>query len=80
MPSSGMLCLVALIKTDTSEECSASNIRMTRISELGTTLAVTSNRRTLRRNNISFVPRENLKPYLIYAVFKNAVMGNIVLP
>jgi hypothetical protein len=34
---------VALIKTDGSEELGASIIRVTRIGELGTTLAVTSN-------------------------------------
>jgi hypothetical protein len=39
---------VALVRTDVSEELSASFIRVTRIGELGTTLAVTSNRRTLR--------------------------------
>jgi hypothetical protein len=44
-----MLRRVPLARTDVSEELSAS-IRMTRICELGTTLAVTSNRRTLRRN------------------------------
>jgi hypothetical protein len=48
MVSSGMLRRVALVRTDVSEELSASVIRVTRISELGTTLAVTSNRRTLR--------------------------------
>jgi hypothetical protein len=47
MASSGMLRHVALIKTDVSEELSASFIRVTRIGELGTTLAVMSNRRTL---------------------------------
>jgi hypothetical protein len=47
--------LVALIKIDVSEELSASFIRVTRIGELGTTLAVTSNRRTLRRNRRVFV-------------------------
>jgi hypothetical protein len=39
-----------LLRIDVSEELSASFIRVTRIAELGTTLAVTSNRRTLRRN------------------------------
>jgi hypothetical protein len=52
MPSSGMLGLVALVRTDVSEERRASIIRVTRIGEVGTTLAVTSNRRTLRRNNM----------------------------
>jgi hypothetical protein len=37
---------VALVRSDVSEELSASFIRVTRIGELGTTLAVTSNRRT----------------------------------
>jgi hypothetical protein len=50
MVSSGMLRRVALVRTAVSEELSASFIRVTRIGELGTTLAVTSNRRTLRRN------------------------------
>jgi hypothetical protein len=49
MVSSGMLRPVALERTDVSEELSASIIRVTRIGELGTTLAVTSNRCTLRR-------------------------------
>jgi hypothetical protein len=39
---------VALVRTDISEELSASFIRVARIGELGTTLAVTSNRRMLR--------------------------------
>jgi hypothetical protein len=47
MASSGMLRRVALVIADVSEELSASIIRVTRIGELGT-LAVTSNRRTLR--------------------------------
>jgi hypothetical protein len=45
-----MLRRVALVRTDVSEELSASFIRVTRIGELETTLSVTSNRRTLRRN------------------------------
>jgi hypothetical protein len=50
MVSSGVLHRVALVRTDVSQELSASLIRATRIGELGTTLAVTSNRRILRRN------------------------------
>jgi hypothetical protein len=37
---------VALERTNVSEERSASFIRVTRLGELGTTLAVTGNRRT----------------------------------
>jgi hypothetical protein len=47
MTSSGMLRLVALVRTDVSEELSAFFIKVTRIGELGTTLAVTSKLRTL---------------------------------
>jgi hypothetical protein len=46
MASSGMLWRVALVRSGVSEELSASFIRVIRIGELGTTLAVTSNRRT----------------------------------
>jgi hypothetical protein len=41
--SSGMLRRVVLVRTDVSDQFSASFIRLTRIGELGTTLAVTSN-------------------------------------
>jgi hypothetical protein len=41
-----MLRRVVLVRTDVLEELSASFIRVTRIGELGTTQAVTSNRRT----------------------------------
>jgi hypothetical protein len=45
-----MLRRVTLVITDVSKERSVSFIRVTWIGELGTTLAVASNRRTLRRN------------------------------
>jgi hypothetical protein len=71
-----MLRRVALVRTDVSEEPGASFIRVTKISELGTTQAATSNRRTLRRNTRATrrnIPediilhshrRENLKSYI----------------
>jgi hypothetical protein len=46
MASSGMLRRLALVRTDVSEDLSAYFISVTRIGELGTTLAVISNRRT----------------------------------
>jgi hypothetical protein len=46
-----MLHCVALVRTDVSEELSASIVRVTRIGELGTS-AVTNNRRTLAMTNI----------------------------
>jgi hypothetical protein len=69
MVSSGMLRRVALLRTEVSEEPSASFIRVTRIGELGTTLAATS---VLTRSTWRSIPedtilhshrRENLKSY-----------------
>jgi hypothetical protein len=42
-----MLRRVALVRTDVSAELSASIVRVIRMGEPGTTLAVTSNRRTV---------------------------------
>jgi hypothetical protein len=47
MVSSGLLRRVALVRTDVSKELSASIIKVTRIGELGTTVAVTCKGRTL---------------------------------
>jgi hypothetical protein len=51
-----MLCRVAHVRTDVSKELSASFMRVARIGELGTTLAVTSKRHSLRRNTKSIDP------------------------
>jgi hypothetical protein len=56
MASSGMLRHVALVRTDVSEELSAYNITVTSVGELGTALAVTSNRRTTRR----YIPEDTI--------------------
>jgi hypothetical protein len=45
-----MLRRVALVRTDVSKELSAPIIKATRIGELRTKLAITSNRRTLLSN------------------------------
>jgi hypothetical protein len=67
----GMLRRVALVRTDVSEEHNAPIIRETRIGELGTTLAATSNRRTLRRNTWY---------YLAYLAFLRSVRRLLVAP
>jgi hypothetical protein len=51
--SSGMLHRVALVKTYASEEYFASITRVTRTGELGTTLAIISNRSSLMMEAIS---------------------------
>jgi hypothetical protein len=68
MASSGTLRRVTLVRTNVSEETSASFIRVTRIGELGTMLAVTSNRRTLRRNCVGLLVRAGVVPSTIIHV------------
>jgi hypothetical protein len=50
MPSSGILLRVALVRTDVSEELSNAIIRVTRISELGTTLVTLNGGAKFLRN------------------------------
>jgi hypothetical protein len=53
MPSSEKLRRVVLVNIDVSKKRTPSIIKVTRIHELGRTLAVSSNRSTLRRNILS---------------------------
>jgi hypothetical protein len=73
-----MLRRVALVRTDVSEERSASIIRVTRISELGI-LVVTSNRRTLRRNTTYIEIIEFLRSVRRLQVKANVVPSSPVL-
>jgi hypothetical protein len=66
---------MALGRTDVSEELSASFIRVTRIGELGTTLAVTSNRRTLRRNKSHTVTSQKTPYFIVTAVKTSNLNG-----
>jgi hypothetical protein len=66
MASSRLLRRVALVRTDVSEELSASFIRVTRIGEPGTMLAVTSNRGT----NWIFISRKTI--FFIVTVVKTS--------
>jgi hypothetical protein len=78
-----MLRRVALGRTDVSEELSASFIRVTRICELGKTLAVTSNRHTLRKNTnltncvetYAVACRRELSGVLLYVVGSRPVVA-----
>jgi hypothetical protein len=54
-----MLGRVSLLRTDVSEELGVSFIRVIRISELETTLALTSNRHTLQQHGRWANPRKS---------------------
>jgi hypothetical protein len=56
---------VALVRIDVSEELRASFIRVTRIGEPGTTLALISNRRALRRRLLVIVSVVPSSPFLV---------------
>jgi hypothetical protein len=69
MASSGMLRRVALVRSDVSEELSASFIRVTRIGELETMLAVTCNRRMLQRNVFAALQASWANQFVVYRGF-----------
>jgi hypothetical protein len=62
MVSSGMLRRVPLVRTDVSKELRASFIRGRRIGELGTMLAVTSNRHVFLRSVRRFLVTASVVP------------------
>jgi hypothetical protein len=62
MRSSGMLLHVGLVRIDVSEEHIVCIIRVT-IGELGTTIAITRNRNTLRRNTMSSLQGASVASY-----------------
>jgi hypothetical protein len=61
---------MALVRTDVSEERSATIIRVTRMGQLGTTLALTTNRRTLPRNTIIYRAEKELQRELGKLIFQ----------
>jgi hypothetical protein len=77
MASSGMLCRVALVRTDVSEELSASFIWVTRIGELGTTLDVTSNQRKAAENYILVTLKKETLSFSETSVLTWATRRNI---
>jgi hypothetical protein len=77
MVSSGMLHRVALVRTDVSEEPSASFIRVTRIGELGTTQAAMSNQRTLRINTNTNIVLIGYVKTLYFNVFQIDEPGSV---
>jgi hypothetical protein len=66
-----LLRRVALVRTDVSEEPGASFIRVTKIGELGTTQAATSNRHKLRRISSQEAPGSSETSVLTRATRRN---------
>jgi hypothetical protein len=69
-----MLRLVALVRTDISEESSASIIRLTTIGDLEITLALTSNRHTLIVTG-NVVPSSPIVVSLMMEVLRSSEMS-----
>jgi hypothetical protein len=82
MAFSGMLRRATLVRTDVSEEFSASFIRATRIGELETTLAVTINRRTLRASvdSYGYVPRSPILVTLMLEALSSSETSVLTRP
>jgi hypothetical protein len=74
MACSVMLRRVALVRTDVSEEFSASIISVTRIGELGTTLAVTGNRASYKSHGAT----SKKTPFFIVISVKTSNLNNVL--
>jgi hypothetical protein len=79
MPSSGMLRRVAPVRADVSEVLSTSIIRVTRIGELGTTLGLTSNPRTLRRNTKLVLANVSSSPILVTLMMEELISSETLV-
>jgi DNA-binding TFAR19-related protein (PDSD5 family) len=80
MPSSGMLRRVTLVRTDISEELSASIIRVIRIGELGKSVLTRATLRNIPKDVILHSHRrENLKSYKIKATADDVICLHLVL-
>jgi hypothetical protein len=76
-----MLLRVAVVRTDVSEELSASILKVTNVGELGTTLAVTSNRRMLRRKAcVGYYLRVTLFQYHLFLSVRRLLVTADIVP
>jgi hypothetical protein len=75
-----MLRRVVLVRTDISEEISTSFMRVTRIGELGTTLAVTSNYVPLKRRFLQepYGVTSQKTPFFIVTAVKTSNLTTIL--
>jgi hypothetical protein len=68
---------MALVRTDVSEERSTYIIRVTRIVEVGTTLAITNNRHMMLRNTISHGIISQKMEYFIVTAVKPRILHRL---
>jgi hypothetical protein len=77
--SFGMLRRVALVRTDVSEELSAFFIRVTRIGELGTTLALTTDARSSQKTQFFIVTAVKTSNLTLYPLLQHRDKFHVVV-